>query len=111
MHDYDTVQALIDRLREIPGDVVEVRIRVGPTFTPEALQQAYEMLTLGSPLEDSKLFVDEALDVRRCDVCDEVWKVRREYVVGHMLICPACDAPMPLERGAAVEIVEIVTAT
>jgi hypothetical protein len=35
-------------------------------FSPEVLQQAYEMLTVGTALEVSCLVVDEAIEERAC---------------------------------------------
>ena len=51
MHDYHAMTSLIDRVLATPGDPpTEVRIQAGPTFTPEALTQAYEILTMGTRL-------------------------------------------------------------
>ena len=45
-------------------DVTEVRIRAGAAFSPVALRQAYEMLTLGTPLQGSRLLVEPGQDER-----------------------------------------------
>jgi len=67
MHDYHAVEALVGRLASgVIGTerIVEVRIRAGATFSPEALQQAYEVITLGTPLEGSRLVVEPGQDER-----------------------------------------------
>jgi hypothetical protein len=53
MHDYHAVAALIERIASQTEDlerVTEVRIRADAAFSPETLQQAYAMLTLGTAL-------------------------------------------------------------
>ena len=111
MHDYHAVKALVDRLTdgstELPTRVVEVRIRAGAAFSPEALQQAYEMLTPGTPLEGSTLVVEDLPQARSCSSCGRIWTVTREDLAGHLVVCPSCGSLSPIEGSTGLEVVEI----
>lgn len=113
MHDYHAVEALVERLTaEQDGDelerVAEVRIRASVVFSPEALKQAYEMLTRETPLEGSRLAVEELPDERECPTCGTSWLVSRDDVAGHLLVCPSCGALSPIEGGSGIEVVGLV---
>lgn len=111
MHDYHAVRSLIERLTdgstELPIPVAEVRIRAGAAFSPEALQQAYEMLTPGTPLEGSSLVVEDLPQERSCSMCGRTWTVAREDLAGHLVVCPSCGALSPIEGSTGLEVVEI----
>jgi Zn finger protein HypA/HybF involved in hydrogenase expression len=107
MHDYHAISVLIEKLLETGESIDEVRIKVGVDSSPESLQQAYEMLTHDTPLEGSRLLIEERLDVRRCPGCDELWRATREDVLGHMIICPWCGQATPVDKEAGIEVVEV----
>ncbi len=112
MHDYHAVEALIERLTSEFDEpelrrVSEVTIRADPIFTPEALQQAYEMLTRDTRLESSRLVVEELHSEQECPSCGDSWEVSRDYLVGHLLVCPSCGAVSSIEAGHGVEVVAI----
>ena len=109
MHDYGVVEALIEQLRGGPEDIVAVRIRAGVAFSPEAMHQAWEMLTQETALDGVRLTIEQPSDVHTCAACGERWVVHPEDVLGHMVFCPSCGAVCPLGDGANVEIVEIET--
>lgn len=114
MHDYHAVKALVERLTggsDDPGwqGVAAVRVRAGAAFSPEALEQAYEMLTVDTPLEGSRLVVEELPEERTCPACGRSWAVSREDLAGHLLVCPACGALSELGDGALLEVLEITT--
>ena len=100
MHDYHAVQSLIDRLlADTAGDIVEVRIRAGAAYSPEALEQAYEMLTPGTPLEGSRLVVADLADARPCPACGASWTPTRDARTMPVLVCPSCGTPSPNDGG------------
>jgi Zn finger protein HypA/HybF involved in hydrogenase expression len=111
MHDYQAVKALLERLTgsdDLRADrVAEVRIRAGVIFSPEALLQSYEMLTQDTPLEGSRLVIDEMRDERVCSACGISWTVTRADLAGHVLICPSCGAPSSVEGSTGIELVGI----
>jgi len=112
MHDHAAVTALIDHLTHgaVPaGGIAEVRIRAGPSFSREALEQAYEMLVQETPLEGSRLVVEPSQDEHACAACGERWLVTSGDLAGHVLLCPSCGAPSAIEHGACLEVVAIST--
>jgi hydrogenase nickel incorporation protein HypA/HybF len=115
VHDYHAVKALVDHLRrqlEDPdaGRVEEVRIRADATLSPEALEQAYEMLTKDTPLEGSRLVVEEPPEERLCETCGASWTATHEDVAGHLLICPICGALSAIEGTTGLQLVTITAA-
>jgi hydrogenase nickel incorporation protein HypA/HybF len=115
VHDYHAVKALVDHLRrelENPnaGRIDEVRIRADATLSPEALEQAYEMLTKDTPLEGSRLVVEEPPDERLCETCGASWTATHEDVAGHLLICPSCGALSAIGGSSGLELVGITGA-
>jgi hydrogenase nickel incorporation protein HypA/HybF len=114
MHDYHAVEALVERLKHETADlegerIAEVRIRADAVFSPEAMQQAYEMLTPGTPLEGSRLVVEEQASEHECPACGARWMVSRDDLAGHMLVCPSCGALSPIEGGSGIEVVAVTT--
>jgi hydrogenase nickel incorporation protein HypA/HybF len=112
VHDYHAAEALVERLTgELDGTelgrVAEVRIRASPVFSPEALQQAYEMLTRETPLQGSRLVVEGLPDERECPACGSSWLVSSDDLVGHLLVCPSCGALSGIEGGAGIEVVAV----
>ena len=110
MHDYHAVSALVARLTRDPGlaaGIAEVRVRASPVFSPEALQQAYQMLTQDTPLSGSRLLIEELADRRECARCRAAWVVSADDVAGHLVVCPSCGALSPLDAGAAIELLGI----
>jgi Zn finger protein HypA/HybF involved in hydrogenase expression len=115
VHDYHAVEALIERLTGEFDDlelerVAEVRIRASPVFSPEALEQAYEMLTRETPLESSRLVVEELPDERTCPSCGGSWLVSRDDLAGHLLVCPSCGTLSTIEGGSGIEVVGVIGA-
>jgi hydrogenase nickel incorporation protein HypA/HybF len=113
MHDYHAVVTLIERVTSQTEDlegIAEVRIRAGATFAPEALQQAWEMLTQDSPLEGSRLVVEEEPDERECPACGRSWIVTRDDVTGHLVVCPSCGLPTPIGGSAGIELLDVAGA-
>ena len=110
MHDYHAVTGLVASLTAGPDpadDILEVRVQASPVFSPEALVQAYEMLTEGTPLAGSRLSVEESVDRRECPACGHGWTVSRDDVVGHLVVCPSCGVPSPLGDDIGIELLEI----
>jgi Zn finger protein HypA/HybF involved in hydrogenase expression len=109
MHDYQAIEALVEHFtREASGGgIAEVRIRADAVFSPEAMQQAYEMLTPGTPLEGSRLVVEELASERECPACGTRSTVTRDDLAGHMLVCPSCGALFPIEGGSGIEVIGV----
>jgi Zn finger protein HypA/HybF involved in hydrogenase expression len=114
VHDYHAVEVLIDRLRNELDDlernpVAEVRIRADTIFSPEALQQAYEMQTTDTPLQGSALFVERRAE-RECRTCGHAWTATDDDLTGHWVVCPECGALSPTQGGGNIEVVGVTRA-
>jgi Zn finger protein HypA/HybF involved in hydrogenase expression len=112
MHDVHAVRALVDRLiTELAGPaagaVCEVHVRADVTLSPEALEQAYEMLTPGTVLKGSRLVVDETAAEHLCGTCGVASPVTHDDVAGHLLICPSCGSLAPLEGFSGLRVTGI----
>ncbi len=108
------MKALIDRLTtELPNvdleRVTQVTIRADPMFSPPALEQAFEMLTPGTPLEGSRLVVEDREDERECPECGTTWTVSPEDVAGHLVLCPSCGTPSLIEGTGGIELVSVMS--
>ena len=110
MHEVHAVEALVDRLTSelVHHGIAEVRIRVGPTLSPEALEQAWEMLTQDTRLQGSCLVVEERPDQRTCPSCGGSWTVSKDDVAGHAVLCPSCGAASPIEDETGIEVLAII---
>jgi len=108
MHDYHAAESVVRRLRDADlVDVTEVRIQAGAAFSPVALRQAYEMLTLGTPLQGSRLVVEPVEEECTCPACGTTWGVRCEDVVGSLVACRSCGAPAEIEGLAHISVVGV----
>jgi hypothetical protein len=58
------------------------------------------MCTVSAPCE-------ELADRRDCAACGAAWTLSRDDVAGHLIVCPSCGAPSPLEGETAIELLEI----
>ena len=109
MHEYYAAQAVVERLTGAAGAgsvVTEVRVRASPVFSAEALQQAYEMLVLGTTLAGSHLTVEDLAVEHECGGCGAVFTVSRDDVAGHVIVCPYCGTPSAFDVAARLEVVE-----
>jgi len=112
MHDHAAVTALIDHVMAgdvPPADIAEIRIRAASSLSPEALEQAYEMLVLETPLRGSRLVVVSSSERRACSSCGGSWSVTPDDMAGHLVVCPSCGAPSRIENGADIQVLEIST--
>lgn len=111
MHDYHAVSALIAYLAADPdlvNGVVEVKVEAGAGFSPEALGQAYDMLTEGTWLEGSRLVVYELAEPRECLACGSNWTLTSGDVIGHLVVCPSCGMVTPVGGTPGIKLVEVI---
>ncbi len=112
MHDFHAAEALVERLK---GDysaaelerVAEVQISASAVYSPEALQQGYEMLTRGTALSASRLVVEEAACEHRCPNCGRTWRISRDDLADHMILCTYCASLSPIDADGCVELLAV----
>jgi Zn finger protein HypA/HybF involved in hydrogenase expression len=109
MHDYHAIEALVEWLTQEPDadQITEVHIDAEAIYSPDALLQAYELLTKDTPLEGSVLVVREARREWECLACRLSWTISPADVVGHMLVCPSCGAASSIEGRGGIEVVSV----
>jgi Zn finger protein HypA/HybF involved in hydrogenase expression len=114
VHDYHAVRALVEVLTdelgaEGAGRVARVHVRPDATLSPEALTLAYEMLTAGTPLDGSRLVVEEP-DPTECPACGAWWAPTYEHLAGPLIVCPACGALSGVGGATGIRVLEIAVA-
>jgi Zn finger protein HypA/HybF involved in hydrogenase expression len=110
VHDYHAVKALIDHLtadRDLDQGILEVQVEASAEFSPEALAQAYEMLTQGTRFEGSRLVVAELVEHRQCASCGADWTLTPDEVIGHLVVCPLCGATSLLGSSTGLRLVNV----
>jgi Zn finger protein HypA/HybF involved in hydrogenase expression len=112
MHEVSLVADLIDVcLDQAAGRRVEVvRVRHATTIPPDALEQAFRMLTAGGRLAGTALET-EPFDVELQCACGFDGVLGHDDLVGgSVAICPSCGLVSTLRRTAELELLEVVTA-
>ena len=97
MHELSIASSIVELAQEEAEArgvrVVAIHIKVGwlAGVVTEALVGSYEMVAAGTPLEGSRLVIDQAPVVVFCPVC----QARREIASAQWLCCPECGTPTP----------------
>jgi hydrogenase nickel incorporation protein HypA/HybF len=110
MHELSIALSLVDLAREEAtrhtGRVCAVHLRIGPLagVVPEALLASYEMACFETPLEGSRLVIEEVPVVVFCPRC----QVERPLDSVQSFCCPDCGTPTPrVEHGRELELVAL----
>jgi hydrogenase nickel incorporation protein HypA/HybF len=100
VHEFSIAESLVNIVRDVSDqermEVVEsVYVRIGSLscVEPEALVMAYQMLTVESPLESSKLEINKVKARATCGDCAYDYAFPEDY----LWLCPRCN-------GAHVEV-------
>ncbi|MDP8244474.1 MAG: hydrogenase maturation nickel metallochaperone HypA [Candidatus Hinthialibacter antarcticus] len=112
MHEYSIVEDLVNQLKkelESKGanQLKSVRLRRGSTFSEGALIQAFEMLTVDTPLQGSELIVEAYSVEKTCPNCNFTETVEADDLVGHLHICPECGHAEQVDEASGLEVLEI----
>jgi len=94
MHEFSLAQNIYDIVletvrKENVDKVHSIKLEIGKLMAvvPESLLFCFEMISEGTPLEDTKLEIDEVPVKAHCQKC------RKEFEVGEFLfICPHCES-------------------
>jgi hydrogenase nickel incorporation protein HypA/HybF len=110
MHELSIALSLVDLAREEAGRhegrVCAVHVRIGALagVVPEALLASYEMAAFETPLEGSRLVIEEVPVVVFCPQC----QADRPLESVQSFCCPECGAPTPqVERGRELDLVAL----
>ena len=121
MHEYTLMQgiikAILERLEEeqTTAQVEEVVLKLGvlDIHSEAAAQQAFEILSKGTSLENAKLTVEVKAVMLDCPKCRSVAPFAvGEHVHAHELLpvatCPVCQSLANLTGGQGVESIELI---
>jgi Zn finger protein HypA/HybF involved in hydrogenase expression len=114
MHEFavveSVVQSLQSRLEQEGVRAVEaIRFRRGSAFSGEALCQAFEMLTPGTPMEGARLEI-ETVNLEFDCACGHQQVITNDDLVGHMFVCPGCGAVREVDEAHDLELLEVIQA-
>jgi Zn finger protein HypA/HybF involved in hydrogenase expression len=112
MHEYSVVQQLIEKLLEEVkkrgGAVVkEVRLRRGSTFAEGPIQQAFEIMSENTPLQDAQLIIEEFAVEYKCGHCGFKQVLVPEDLIGHLFICPECGEAKEIDEAHGLQLLEV----
>lgn len=108
MHELSIAVSIIERVAEVleeqgGGKVEAVHLRIG-TFSGverDALEFSYGLACEGTPLDGSRLIVEEVPLLIYCDDC----KAERSPASPYQLCCSACNAPAErVTQGKELEV-------
>jgi hydrogenase nickel incorporation protein HypA/HybF len=110
MHELSLALSLVDIAREeaarLGGRVSAVHVRLGALagVVREALLSSYEMASADTPLQGSRLVIENVPVVVICDQCGEQPVPDGSYWMG----CPRCGASAPVLRdGKEMELIAL----
>lgn len=108
MHELSIALSLVDLAREEAGRqggrVCALHLRIGALagVVPEALLASYEMACFETPLEGSRLVIEEVPVIVFCPQC----RAERPLDSVQSFCCPECGTPTPqVEHGRELELV------
>ncbi|MFB3786869.1 MAG: hydrogenase maturation nickel metallochaperone HypA [bacterium] len=113
MHEYSIVEQIVDQvltaMREQGVERVKsVHLRRGSTFSEEALRQAYDMLTPGTPLESAELIIEEYTVEWTCPSCGHRQTVEADDMIGHLAVCGECGYGEAVDESHGLELIKVV---
>lgn len=110
MHELSIALSLVDLAQEeaarLGGRVCALHVRVGALsgVVPDALLASYEMASARTPLEGSRLVIEDVPVVVYCPQC----QAERELSSVQFFCCAECGTPTPqVERGRELELVAL----
>ncbi len=114
MHEYGIVEQMMNQLTDQLSqqgvqEVKELRLRRDSTFSKGALEQAYEMLSPNTPLQNAKLVIEDHVITNKCKGCGYEETVDADDLLGHYYVCPQCGHSVLIDEHHGLELVDIKT--
>ena len=115
MHEYSVVQQLIEKLlAEVASKgysgVKEIHLKRGSTFAEGPLQQAFQIMSENTPLQDAQLIIEEFKIDYKCEKCSYAQTLTPDDLIGHLFICPECGETREIDEAHGLELVKVVYA-
>jgi Zn finger protein HypA/HybF involved in hydrogenase expression len=115
MHEFGIVEGIISyvlphlRAANVKR-VSRIHFRRGSAFSEDALRQAYQATTAGTPLEGAALVIDTVNLDYACP-CGYRQVITSDDLEGHMFICPQCGHIHEVDEAHDLELLEVITET
>jgi Zn finger protein HypA/HybF involved in hydrogenase expression len=112
MHEFGIVEGIVHNVlpqidRQGVKHITQVHFRRGSAFNEDALRQAYQATTAGTPLEGAALVIDTVNLDYVCQ-CGYEQVITSDDLEGHMFICPLCGNVHEVDEAHDLELIEIV---
>ncbi len=112
MHEYSIAESLVNAvLEEIAkrGNprVELLRFRRASAFSAEALEQAVQTLSTGTPLEGAEIVVESVNRDFKCPHCSHEQVIQSDDLAGHLFVCPGCGYVEEIEEAHDLELLEV----
>jgi hydrogenase nickel incorporation protein HypA/HybF len=110
MHELSVTSAIVDALLDLvkkhgASQVEEVHLKIGTlrALSVEQVKFCYEILCKGTPLEGSKLIVEEVAGELECSNCNYSGQFNAQDDAYHFgippLVCPTCGSSLLVKGG------------
>lgn len=115
MNEFSVVEDIVkDVLPQLYAAHVEhvnsVYFRRGSGLSEEALRQAYDATTQGTPLQDAILLIDTVNLYYYCR-CGHEQVIRSSDLEGHRFICPKCGRVHEVDDAHELELLQVIAET
>ena len=115
MHEFGIVEGIVSGIlpQLVTANVqrvASIHFRRGSAFSEDALRQAYQATTQGTPLQDAELLIDTVNLDYTCP-CGYQQVITSDDLEGHMFICPTCGAIHEVDEAHDLELIEIIAET
>jgi Zn finger protein HypA/HybF involved in hydrogenase expression len=115
MHEFGIVEGIVHDVLPLLENpkvrrISEIHFRLGSAFSEDALRQAYQATTQGTPLEGAVLVID-TVNLNYVCPCGHHQVITSDDLEGHMFICPECGFIYEVDEAHDLELVKIITET
>jgi hydrogenase nickel incorporation protein HypA/HybF len=118
MHEFSITTSIVETILDLAKKqeaqrVLEAHLRIGKlrALSSEQVKFCYDVLAKGTPLEGSKLIIEEVNGRVRCNNCSYHEEFNSQDDTYHFgiptLVCPLCGSPMVIEGGDELIIAKV----
>lgn len=112
MHEYSIAESLVTTILEEVAKrgnppVELVRFRRASAFSEDALHQAIQSLSAGTPLAGAKIVVESVNRDFTCPRCSHQQVIQSDDLAGHMFVCPVCGYVEEIAEAHDLELLEV----